>query len=117
MDKVLPQLHSGVFLNQKRKKYWVDKNNKNCLMLFARDLSITWAEDNRFWHWSHQTESASDVVTEVAELVQVCWLELVGKFHVSKLSPGTMYQVVFIVMLRDEAYGWEVPVNFRLLSS
>ncbi|KAE8655602.1 hypothetical protein F3Y22_tig00117022pilonHSYRG00068 [Hibiscus syriacus] len=47
----------------------------------------------------------------IAELVRVCWVELVGKFNVSKLSPGTMYQVVFIVMLREEAYGWEVPVN------
>ncbi|KAK8503342.1 hypothetical protein V6N13_016647 [Hibiscus sabdariffa] len=114
MDKLLSQLHSGVFLNQKRKKYWVDKNNKNCFMLFARDLSITWAENNLHWHWTYQKELTSDVLIEVAELVQVCWLELVGKFQVSKLSPGTLYQVVFIVMLREEAYGWEVPVNFRL---
>ncbi|XVF25380.1 hypothetical protein REPUB_Repub13aG0208000 [Reevesia pubescens] len=115
MDKLLSQLHTGVFLNQKRKKYWVDKKlNKNCFMLFARGLSITWAEDNRYWHWSQQKETTSDISVDVAELLKVCWLEVHGKFDVAKLSPGTLYGVVVIVMLRDEAFGWESPVNFRL---
>ncbi|XWS18699.1 hypothetical protein CRYUN_Cryun32bG0067200 [Craigia yunnanensis] len=60
MDKMLSQLHAGVFLNQKRK------------------------------------------------------LEVHGKFDVAKLSPGTLYGVVFIVTLRDKAYGLEVPLNFGL---
>ncbi|XWS16036.1 hypothetical protein CRYUN_Cryun34aG0051600 [Craigia yunnanensis] len=115
MDKLLSQLHAGVFLNQKRKKYWVDKKlNKNSFMLFARDLSITWAENDRYWHWSYQKETTSDVSVDVAELLQVSWLEVCGKFDVAKLSPGTLYGVVVMVMLRDEAFGWEVPVNFRL---
>ncbi|XVF87047.1 hypothetical protein PTKIN_Ptkin18bG0089300 [Pterospermum kingtungense] len=116
MDKLLSQLYSGVFLNQKRKKYWVDKKlNKNCFMLFARDLSITWGEDQRYWHWSYQKET-SDVSIDVAELLQVCWLEVAGKFDVAKLSPGTLYGVGVMVMLKDEdeAFGWEVPVNLRL---
>ncbi|KAH1055037.1 hypothetical protein J1N35_033102 [Gossypium stocksii] len=56
MYKLISQLHYGVFLNQNRKKYWVDKNNKNCFMLFARDLSIAWAETSRHWHWFYQKE-------------------------------------------------------------
>ncbi|KAL1166929.1 hypothetical protein V6Z11_A06G230200 [Gossypium hirsutum] len=59
MDKLISQLHYGVFLNQKRKKYWVDKNNKNCFMLFARDLSITWAENDHHWHWFSQKETST----------------------------------------------------------
>ncbi|GMJ14204.1 ArathNictaba 5, phloem protein 2-A1 [Hibiscus trionum] len=114
MDKLLHQLHSGVFLNRKKKKYWVDKNNKNCFILFARDLNINWVGDNRYWHWTYQKEINSDVSIEIAELVQVCWLELIGKLHVSKLSPGTLYQVVFIAMLRENASGWRRPLKFRL---
>ncbi|XVE51679.1 hypothetical protein DITRI_Ditri02bG0060900 [Diplodiscus trichospermus] len=114
MDKLLSELHAGVFLNQKREKYWVDKKNKNCFMLFARSLSITWAQDKRYWRWSYQKETTSDVSIDVAEVLQVCWLEVGGKFDVSKLSPGTPYGVVVVVMLRDDAFGWEVPVNFRL---
>ncbi|KAF7114386.1 hypothetical protein RHSIM_RhsimUnG0089300 [Rhododendron simsii] len=96
-------------------KYWVDrKSSSNCFMLFARDLSITWAEDNRYWHWSYLKE-ASDVFVDVAELLKVCWLEIQGKFEMVNLSPGTVYEVVFLVMLKDPAFGWEVPVNVRLI--
>ncbi|KAF6156386.1 hypothetical protein GIB67_031507 [Kingdonia uniflora] len=49
-----------------------------------------------------------------AELRNVCWLEIHGKFDISNLSPDTMYVVVFVVMLKEISYGWEVPVNVRL---
>ncbi|KAG8385123.1 hypothetical protein BUALT_Bualt03G0009000 [Buddleja alternifolia] len=112
--KLLEQLYSGVFLNGKRKKYWVEKeSNRNCFILFARDLLITWAEDNRFWHWPLLNES-SDESLAVAELLNVCWLEVHGRFEIAHLSPGTLYEVVFVVQLKDSAYGWEVPVNLRL---
>ncbi|GAV64363.1 PP2 domain-containing protein [Cephalotus follicularis] len=113
-EKLYDQLCAGVFLNQNRKKYWVEKKfNKNCFMLFARDLLITWSENNRFWHWCSLKES-SDVVVDVAELENVCWLEVHGKMETTKLSPETMYEVAFVIMMKDPAYGWEVPVNLRL---
>lgn len=37
-----------------------------------------------------------------------------GRFETAKLSPGAPYEVAFVIMLRDPAYGWEVPVNVRL---
>ncbi|CAN4080349.1 unnamed protein product [Withania somnifera] len=115
MDKLYDQLYAGVFLNQKRKKYWVDKkSNGNCFMLYARDLLITWAENNRFWHWPLVQES-SDVLLPAAELLDVCWLEIHGRFNTVRLSPGLIYEVVFIVMLKDPSYGWENPVNLRLI--
>lgn len=52
---------------------------------------------------------------EVAELNRVCWLEVHGKFDTRKLSPGILYNVSFIVMLKDPAQGWEIPVNVRLV--
>ncbi|XP_073056175.1 lectin-like [Primulina eburnea] len=108
------QLYAGIFLNQNRKKYWVDKEtNNNCFMLFARDLSITWAEDNRFWNWPLVPES-SNVTIAAAELLDVCWLEVHGRFQIASLSPGTTYEVIFIVKLNEPVYGWEVPVNLRL---
>ena len=51
---------------------------------------------------------------DVAELLNVCWLEVHGKLEASMLSPGVLYEFVFVVMLKDPAYGWEVPVNLRL---
>ncbi|WP_411024814.1 hypothetical protein, partial [Salmonella sp. s57610] len=38
-----------------------------------------------------------------------------GTFGVEKLSPGVQYEVVFLVMMKDLAYGWEVPVKLRLI--
>jgi hypothetical protein len=50
----------------------------------------------------------------VAELKRVCWLELHAKIDTRKLSPGILYLVSFIIMLKDPAQGWELPVNVRL---
>ncbi|XVF06561.1 hypothetical protein REPUB_Repub06bG0059900 [Reevesia pubescens] len=115
-NKLLSQLGTRVFLNQKRKKYLVDKKlNKKCFKLFARDLAISWGQDQRYWLWSSRLkETTSDVSIDVAELLKVCWLEVHGKFDVTKLSPETLYEVFVIVMLRDEASGWEAPVTFGL---
>jgi hypothetical protein len=114
-EKLYNQLQGGIFLNQKKKKYWVDgKSNKNCFMLFARDLTITWGADTRYWHWPYLQE-ASHVFVDVAELLRVCWLEMNGKFEMVNLSPETFYEVVFLVMLKDSSSGWEVPVNIKLI--
>lgn len=44
----------------------------------------------------------------------MCWLEVHGTFQIEKLSPGFVYEVVFLVMMKDPAYGWEVPIKLRL---
>ncbi|KAK3037087.1 hypothetical protein RJ639_029929 [Escallonia herrerae] len=114
VEKLHDQLYAGVFLNQKRKKYWVHRTSyHNCFMLFARDLAITWADDERFWHWANFKET-SDAFVDVAEMLKVCWLEIHRRFGTTNLSPGIVYEVIFVVMLKDPAYGWEVPVNLRL---
>lgn len=115
VDKLYDQLSTGVFLNQKRKKYWVEKKcYRNCFMLFAKDLSITWGGDTRYWKWPSICESG-DVTVDVAELLDVCWLEIYGKFNTKMLSPGILYEVVFVIKLKDPAYGWGVPVNVSLV--
>ncbi|XP_004505320.1 protein PHLOEM PROTEIN 2-LIKE A1-like [Cicer arietinum] len=114
-EKLCDQLYAGVFLDHKTKKYWVEKKcNANCFMLYARALSITWGENQIYWKWIQQKD-ASGSVTEVAELKSVCWLEVHGKFDTRKLSPGILYQVSFVIMLKDPAEGWELPVNVRLV--
>ncbi|XP_020978085.1 protein PHLOEM PROTEIN 2-LIKE A1 [Arachis ipaensis] len=88
-EKLLDQLYSGVFLDHNTKKYWIEeKSNSNCFMLYARALSITWAENQHYWKWVTQKESSGTIIE---------------------------YEVSFIVMLKDPAQGWEVPVNVRLV--
>ncbi|RZC53317.1 hypothetical protein C5167_012170 [Papaver somniferum] len=114
-------LSSGILLNQKKQatvqKYWIDDSGCNCFMLFPRSLAITWAEDKRYWHWPFVKESSTsdEMAIEVAELLNVCWLEANGKLDISKLTPGVKYDILFVVMLKNSAYGWEAPVNLRLV--
>ncbi|KAL6282861.1 hypothetical protein ACE6H2_013790 [Prunus campanulata] len=113
VENLLEQLRAGITLNQKRKKYWVDKKSNNCFMVYARDLSISWSEDDRNWLWPSLQET-SGVVIDAAELINECWLEVHGQFETTKLSPGTLYEVAFVVKLKASAEGWDVPVNVSL---
>ncbi|ESW29784.1 hypothetical protein PHAVU_002G098900 [Phaseolus vulgaris] len=113
--KLLDQLYAAVFLAHKTKKYWVEKkSNSNCFVLYARALSITWAENQNYWRWEQQKEESGTMI-ELARLKMVCWLEVHGKFDIGMVSPGILYQVSFIVMLKDSAEGWELPINVRLV--
>ncbi|XP_026432401.1 protein PHLOEM PROTEIN 2-LIKE A1-like [Papaver somniferum] len=86
-------------------------------MLFPRSFGITWEHDTRYWTWLSITEpsASGDEEIEVPELVKVCWLTIHGKLVISRLSPGVNYEVVFIVMLQEDGYGWEVPVDLCLV--
>lgn len=52
---------------------------------------------------------------EAAGLKNVCWLDISGKFDTRNLTPGVAYEVVFKVKLEDPAYGWDTPVNLKLV--
>ncbi|KAK2634961.1 hypothetical protein Ddye_029753 [Dipteronia dyeriana] len=116
MELLHKQLEDGVFLNQKRQKYFVDKEcGSNSFILYARHLLITWGEDTRYWHWySVKETSDSDADVDVAQLKNVCWLEIHAKFDTTKLTPGALYQVAFVIKMDESCYGWNHPVNVRL---
>nr|XP_043637503.1 protein PHLOEM PROTEIN 2-LIKE A1-like [Erigeron canadensis] len=84
-------------------------------MVPARDFSISFGDDRRYWKWSHAKET-SDMMVEVAKLRGVCWLHMVGKFEMGRLTPGIKYEVVFVVMIkRYYSYGWwGVPISIKL---
>ncbi|KAK1306589.1 Protein PHLOEM PROTEIN 2-LIKE A1 [Acorus calamus] len=103
---LLQRLRSGIYLNKKEMKYWVDESDYNCFMLFARYMWIAWAEDKQYWNWIPSNDSCDEDV-EVACLKAVCWLEVRRDFDVSLLSPGVTYEVVFILTMKEFSYGWE----------
>ncbi|KAF5954284.1 hypothetical protein HYC85_007140, partial [Camellia sinensis] len=81
-------------------KYFVDKkSNKNCFVLFARELNICWNEDPQYWRWTTLKETSGEEI-EVAEPLQVCWLDIRGQFNGAiDLSPGIVYEIVFVVRM------------------
>nr|C0HJV2.1 RecName: Full=Lectin; AltName: Full=Agglutinin; Short=LAA [Luffa acutangula] len=111
--KLYDQVTAGIFLNNRTKRYWFDKNaESNCFMLYARDLLITWSQDKRYWRWNPFQEHGNTL--EVAELIDVCWLNIVGNIETSVLSPGISYEAAFEVMLTNSASGWRIPVDVKL---
>ncbi|ESR50573.1 protein PHLOEM PROTEIN 2-LIKE A1 [Citrus sinensis] len=41
-------------------------------------------------------------------------MDVRGKFKISELSPGVMYEIVYVVKLTNAAFGWEAPVSLKL---
>ncbi|XP_021822426.1 protein PHLOEM PROTEIN 2-LIKE A1-like [Prunus avium] len=81
-------------------------------MVNARGLNITRSDDRRYWRWVKEPENSGDYF-EAAELLNVCWLQVSGKFENPKLSQGT-HEVVLVAKMKTRAYGWDAPVNFKL---
>ena len=50
----------------------------------------------------------------MAKLIDVCWLGLHGRFDIKSLSIGILYQVSFLIRLKDLAYGWKFSITIRL---
>lgn len=48
---------------------------------------------------------------EVAELVDVCWLEISGKLQLSLLTPGTTYGAYLVYAMAEDSYGLECNVG------
>ncbi|KAL7599083.1 hypothetical protein Lser_V15G22234 [Lactuca serriola] len=110
----MEDLYAGVFFNQNRKKYWIDKATfGNCFMVFARDFTVSWGSDKRYWDWPSIKET-SEVFIDVAELLMVCWLAVESKFDTANLTAGMNYEVVFVMMIKEKSRGWSAPVTFKL---
>lgn len=60
------------------------------------------------------TTFCSDEKSLAAELKSVCWLEVCGKFDTAALTPETLYEVVFVVKIKEDADGLE-SIALRLI--
>ncbi|KAL7247641.1 hypothetical protein ACSBR2_002535 [Camellia fascicularis] len=82
-------------------KYFVDKkSNKNCFAVFPREFYICWGENPKYWKWTQEKEPSGEDI-EVAELLDVCWLEVRGKMDTIDLSPGALYEIVFVLKMSE----------------
>ncbi|XP_044478232.1 phospholipase A1-II 1-like [Mangifera indica] len=79
-------------------KYWVHMiTSANAFELYARDLLIEHADVK--YHWSWKTEDN----IEIAELVQVHWLDVKTNFPAQMLTPRTSYEVLFVLRRNEKA--------------
>ncbi|ONK79542.1 uncharacterized protein A4U43_C01F7440 [Asparagus officinalis] len=79
-----------------------------CYMISARELSIVWGDTPHYWKW---IPVAYTRFSEVAHLLNVCWLEIHGKIQTRILSPKTNYAAYLIYKLDAASHGLQVPAQ------
>ncbi|KAF0933425.1 hypothetical protein E2562_018529 [Oryza meyeriana var. granulata] len=85
------------------------RSGAKCVMLSARALSIAWGDDPSRWRWTPGLPGSR--FPEVAELLDVCWLEITGELQLSLLSPGTTYAAYLVYSFADYTTGLECNIG------
>ncbi|KAH6770202.1 hypothetical protein C2S52_015005 [Perilla frutescens var. hirtella] len=80
------------------------KSGKKCYMVGARELTIIWSRDPRYWDLTPHPDSR---FSEVARLKSVCWLEIRSVMNMRMLSSNTIYGAYLVFKLADTRYGLE----------
>ncbi|KAJ4943999.1 hypothetical protein NE237_000167 [Protea cynaroides] len=91
-------------------------NGKKCYMIGAKELSIAWGDTPMYWNWPSRPESR---FSEVAELLEVCWLEIRGKMETRFLSTNTTYVAYLVFKFKYDASGFDyepIEVSVKLAS-
>ncbi|CAM8883621.1 unnamed protein product [Rhodiola kirilowii] len=71
----------------------------------ARKLRIEHSGTPQYWTW----KSVHDSMYEVAELVNVCWLEILARLYTNYLTPNTTYAAYLVIKLTDNHKGLYNP--------
>nr|CAD1830905.1 unnamed protein product [Ananas comosus var. bracteatus] len=99
--------HPLLLLHAPTPSFWLDKSSgAKCYMLLARALSIAWGDTPEYWAWNRIPDARFG---EVAELLDVCWLEIVGRIGSSALSPKTAYAAYLVFKIADDWHGLHCP--------
>ncbi|KAI5064045.1 hypothetical protein GOP47_0020715 [Adiantum capillus-veneris] len=108
------RLCAGLLRKDISQPYWMDpETGEGCFVKSARDLTIVWGDDPRYWRWESQPDSW---FVDSAHLRDVCWFEVRGVFE-GVFLPGT-YTVSFRMKFADTSRGWGgAPVSLSLSTS
>ncbi|XP_019414321.1 PREDICTED: protein PHLOEM PROTEIN 2-LIKE A9-like isoform X2 [Lupinus angustifolius] len=73
--------------------HYIFQQESGSYLIKPKGLNIIWGNDDRYWN----------VQEDVAELIQVSWLEVSGAVPVIK---GKKYKVRFHVRVKADGFGW-----------
>ncbi|XP_057536512.1 putative F-box protein PP2-B12 [Amaranthus tricolor] len=107
-DLFLHLCNTHVFLNENTLSFSLDKRSgKKCYMLSARALKIEWADTLQYWSWFSMPESR---FPEVAQLQEVCWLDIVGEINTKLLTQNTTYGAYLLFKVDIDSFrGFNNP--------
>ncbi|KAJ3689436.1 hypothetical protein LUZ61_018600 [Rhynchospora tenuis] len=83
-----------ILIDRGKMSFGLEKSSgARCYMLSARTLSIVWGDTPQYWRWISLPDSR---FPEVAELINVPWLEIRGKIQSKLLSGKTKYAAYLV---------------------
>ncbi|KAF8014290.1 hypothetical protein BT93_H0202 [Corymbia citriodora subsp. variegata] len=87
------------------------KSGKKCFLIGARELAITWGDDQRYWRWIAEPNSRFD---QVARLLVVWWFHITIRINTKMLSPKTRYATYLVFRFNDYRRGLHRPMESRV---
>ncbi|KAL1222716.1 putative F-box protein PP2-B2 [Cardamine amara subsp. amara] len=96
-----------------KKSFWLEKaNGKKCIMISPKEMWITWLCSPQYWQWISIPEARFE---KVAELLNVCWFEVLGGMSTRYLSPRTRYSVYIVFKTKHGCPGLgDIPVEVKV---
>ncbi|XP_020267938.1 lectin-like [Asparagus officinalis] len=86
------------------------------VIVTARELSIAWSNDPNYWKWVPIDEGEWGEEGEIAELIQVSWLDVEGRVKMQNLEEGREYEVMFLVIMGNIG-ARNFPVILKLIAN
>ncbi|XP_039157434.1 protein PHLOEM PROTEIN 2-LIKE A1-like [Eucalyptus grandis] len=103
-------LREGVDYKDKKKRYWIDDQDRDCFAIYAKGLNITNSDRPVYWQWLTDSDG-----NEMAKVVKTRWLEVRGSFWTMNLSPNVLYKVAFkLKMATSSSTMLGQTVNLKL---
>uniref|UniRef100_A0A6N2N8F8 F-box domain-containing protein n=1 Tax=Salix viminalis TaxID=40686 RepID=A0A6N2N8F8_SALVM len=97
-----------------RKSFSLNKpSGEKCFMLSAKSLEIAWKDFRICWRWDSDPESRFD---QVAHLLRVPTLTIIGKISARMLSPATWYTAYLVFKFFTVHFGSKQKNGFSLAS-
>ncbi|WJX12805.1 hypothetical protein P8452_03260 [Trifolium repens] len=101
-----------IIIDHGLKSFQLDRmSGKKCYMLSARSLTIIWGDTEQYWKWIPLPDSR---FPEVAQLCDVCWLEIRGMINTIVLSPNTQYAAYAVFKMIDSRGFQNRPVELSI---
>ncbi|XP_038970928.1 F-box protein At2g02240-like isoform X2 [Phoenix dactylifera] len=101
------RLCEPILIDDGKMSFSLDKSSgAKCCMLSARQLFIVWGDTPHYWTWHPLPDSR---FSEVAELINVCWLDVGGTIQSRVLTPKTIYAAYLIFKVDQNSRGLGFP--------
>ncbi|XP_066339843.1 disease resistance protein RGA5-like isoform X1 [Miscanthus floridulus] len=102
-----------IFIDDGNKSFWLDRTTgAKSYMLASKSLAITWGGTPQYWRRTASRDSRfvdCNIKTrrfeEVAELIDVCWLDIIATIDCRELSLNTTYTAYLVFGLNDRSFG------------